>query len=109
MKVIPVIDILNGIVVHAVRGKRSEYKPLESILFKSVEPVEVAKAFKTLGFSELYVADLDAIIDCSTNFEVFKHMAEETGLHLMVDAGVTNIERAQKLLGNRRFKTYHWN
>ena len=48
LKVIPVIDILNGIVVHAVRGKRREYQPLQSILCKSVEPLEVAKAFKTL-------------------------------------------------------------
>ncbi|MCL4429483.1 MAG: HisA/HisF-related TIM barrel protein [Chloroflexi bacterium] len=98
MKVIPVIDVLNGIAVHAVRGKRSEYKPLESILFKSAEPVEVAKAFKTLGFTELYVADLDAIIDCSTNFQPLKTVADQTGTKLMVDAGVTSIERAQKLL-----------
>ena len=109
MKVIPVIDMLNGIVVHAVRGKRQEYQPLQSTLVTSVEPVEVARAFKKLGFNELYVADLDAIIDCSTNFQVFKRMADETGLKLMVDAGVTGIERARKLLGQRRFKTRYWN
>ena len=99
MKVIPVIDILNGKAVHAVKGQRRNYQPLESILFKSVEPLEVAKGFKALGFTELYVADLDAIVDCSADFEVFKHIAGETGLRLMVDAGVTNMERAQKLLG----------
>ena len=88
MKVIPVIDILNGIVVHAVRGKRREYQPLQSILCKSVEPLEVAKAFKALGFSELYIADLDAITGGSVNFQVFKRIAKETGLKLMVDAGV---------------------
>jgi phosphoribosylformimino-5-aminoimidazole carboxamide ribotide isomerase len=97
LKIIPVIDILNGKVVHAVKGQRHNYQPLESILFKSTEPLEVAKGFKTLGFTELYVADLDAIIDCSTDFEVFKPIADETGLCLMVDAGVTNVERAQKL------------
>ena len=98
LKIIPVIDVLNGIVVHAVRGKRKEYQPLQSILSKSGETLGVAKAFKNLGFSELYVADLDAIIDCSTNFRVFKRITDETGLKLMVDAGVTGIERAQKLL-----------
>ncbi|HKM59743.1 MAG TPA: HisA/HisF-related TIM barrel protein, partial [Candidatus Bathyarchaeia archaeon] len=61
MKVIPVIDILNGIVVHAVRGKRREYQPLQSSICNSIEPLEIAKTFKTLGFSELYIADLDAI------------------------------------------------
>ncbi len=97
MKIIPVIDILNGKVVHAVKGQRHNYQPLESILFKSTEPLEVAKGFKALGFSELYVADLDAIIDCSTDFWFLKHIVEETGLRLMVDAGVTSIDRAQKL------------
>jgi len=96
--VIPVIDILNGKVVHAVRGKRNEYQPLQSVLCESVEPLKVAKTFKTLGFGELYVADLDAIIDCSTSFQGLKRIVDETGLKLMVDAGVTAMERAQILL-----------
>ncbi|HUJ84974.1 MAG TPA: HisA/HisF-related TIM barrel protein [Candidatus Acidoferrales bacterium] len=98
MKAIPVIDILNGVVVHAVRGKRNEYKPLQSNLSSSVDPVEVAKVFKKFGFSELYVADLDAIIDCSADFQVFQRITDVTGLNLMVDAGVTSMERAEKLL-----------
>jgi len=98
MKVIPVIDVLNGKVVHAVRGKRSDYQPLQSVLCDSVDPLEVAEAFKKLDFDELYVADLDAIIDCSTSFQVLKSIADETGLKLMVDAGVTSMERAQSLL-----------
>lgn len=100
MKVIPVIDILNGEVVHAVRGKRKEYQPLQSVLTNSTNPLEVACAFKEVGFTELYIADLDAIIDCSTNFEVFNRIVGKTGLSLMVDAGVTSIERAQKALSN---------
>ncbi len=100
LKIIPVIDVLNGVVVHAVRGKRNEYRPLQSNIVRSIEPIEVARAFKELGFRELYAADLDAIIDCSSDFEVFKQIADETGLELMVDAGVTGIERAQKLLNS---------
>ena len=98
MKVIPVIDILNGVVVHAVKGQRREYKPIQSILTSVVEPLAVAKAFKNLGFTDLYIADLDAIIDCSSNFDVLKQIVQETGLLLMVDAGITSIERAQKLV-----------
>jgi phosphoribosylformimino-5-aminoimidazole carboxamide ribotide isomerase len=98
MKVIPVIDVLNGKVVHAIKGKRQEYKPLQSNLTNYVEPLAVAEAFKNLGFTELYLADLDAIIDCSTNFAFLKQISDKTRLKLMVDAGVTNIERAQKLL-----------
>jgi phosphoribosylformimino-5-aminoimidazole carboxamide ribotide isomerase len=54
--------------------------------------------FKNIGFNDLYVADLDAIIDCSTDFDILKKISNETGLNLMVDAGVTSVERAQKLL-----------
>ena len=98
MKIIPVIDILNGKVVHAIKGQRRNYQPLESVLLKSTEPVEVAKGFKALGFTELYVADLDAIIDCSMNFQTLKNIVDKTGLKLMVDAGITSILRAKKLL-----------
>ena len=68
------------------------------MLGDSADPLEVAKTFERLGFRELYVADLDAIIDCSTSFEVLKRIADETGLKLMVDAGVTSMERARSLL-----------
>lgn len=98
MKVIPVIDVLNGIVVHAVRGIRREYQPIQSVLTKSVAPLEVARSLKDIGFSDLYVADLDAIIDCSTNFPFIKNITDEIDIKLMVDAGVTSIERAKKLL-----------
>jgi phosphoribosylformimino-5-aminoimidazole carboxamide ribotide isomerase len=101
LKVIPVIDILNGLAVHAVRGRRQEYQPLQSSLCKSTKPLEVAKAFKTLGFSDLYIADLDAITGSQVNFQTLNCIADETGLRLMVDAGVANLETAEKLLGNR--------
>ena len=100
LKVIPVIDVLNGKVVHAVKGKRNEYQPVQSSLTESAEPLQAAKVFMSFGFSELYVADLDAIIDCSADFENFKDITGETGLKLMVDAGITSIERAQKLFSN---------
>ena len=98
MKVIPVIDVLNGVVVHAIRGKRQEYQPLQSTLCKSVEPLEVSKTFKTLGFGELYIADLDAITRSSVNFQAFKRIVKETRLRLMVDAGVTDLETVRNLL-----------
>jgi len=41
---------------------------------------------------------LDAIIDCSTDFNTLKKISDQTDIKLMVDAGVTNIERAQKML-----------
>lgn len=101
MKVIPVIDVLNGIVVHAVRGKRREYQPLQTIICKSVDPLEVAKSFKIVGFSELYVADLDAITGGQANLDLFNRIAHETGLKLMVDAGISEIKTAEKVLDSQ--------
>ncbi len=98
MKVIPVIDILNGKAIHAVRGRRQEYQPLKSVLCKSFEPLEVARAFKALGFSDLYIADLDAIQGGTVNLQVFRRITEETGFRLMVDDGVSDLKGAQKLL-----------
>lgn len=98
LKIVPVIDILNGKAVHAVRGRRSEYQPLKSVLCESADPLEVAKSFRKMGFGELYVADLDAIIDCSEDFTVLRHVTSEADMKLMVDAGVTAMQRAESLL-----------
>jgi phosphoribosylformimino-5-aminoimidazole carboxamide ribotide isomerase len=98
LKIIPVIDILGGIVVHAVKGRRKEYQPLKSVLCVSNDPVDVATALKTIGFDELYVADLDAITGGQQNFSLFKRIADETSLKLMVDAGITNLKKAEEVL-----------
>jgi len=100
LKIIPVIDVLNGIAVHAVGGRRKEYQPLKSILCASTDPVDVAAALKELGFGELYVADLDAITGGHPNFSLFKRIADKTGLGLMVDAGITSLKTAEEMLGN---------
>jgi len=98
VKIIPVIDVLDGRVVHAVRGRRKEYQPLKSILCASTDPVDVAAALKALGFGELYVADLDAITRGQANFLMFKNIADKTGLELMVDAGIDTLKKAENVL-----------
>jgi len=98
VKIIPVIDVLGGRVVHAVRGRRKEYQPLKSILCASTDPVDVAATLKRLGFGELYVADLDAITRGQANFSIFKNIADKTGLELMVDAGIDDLKKAESVL-----------
>lgn len=62
-RLIPVIDVLYGVVVRAVGGRRSRYRPLSSPLCPSAEPRAVADALRqAVGGDELYVADLDAIM-----------------------------------------------
>lgn len=98
MKVIPVIDILNGIVVHAVRGERDKYSPLKSVLCESTDPVDVARVLRATGFSELYIADLDAITGRTINQDALRRIRAETSSTIMVDAGINTIEKARELL-----------
>ena len=100
LKIIPVLDILNGAAVHAVRGERKKYKPIKSMLCASADPIDVARAFKQLGFAELYVADLDAISRNQPNSVIINEIGKKAGLRLMVDAGVTDLERAEEMLAN---------
>lgn len=61
-RLIPVLDVMNGVVVRAVGGRRDEYRPVVSKLTTSTDPLDVAKALiAATGAEELYVADLDAI------------------------------------------------
>lgn len=98
MKIIPVIDVLNGVAVHGIRGERKRYQPLKSSLFTSVDSVDIALSFESLGFSSLYLADLDAILGKSANFNIYRQIMTQTRLELMVDAGIADIAKAEKVL-----------
>jgi phosphoribosylformimino-5-aminoimidazole carboxamide ribotide isomerase len=98
MKIIPVIDVLNGVAVHGLRGERERYQPLKSILCRSADPLDIASTFESLGFSGLYLADLDAILGKSANFSIYKQIVTQTSLDLMVDAGIADIARAEEVL-----------
>lgn len=98
MKIIPVIDVLNGVAIHGIRGERERYQPLKSALCRSADPLDIALTFESLGFSSLYLADLDAILGKSANFSVYRQIMTETRLDLMVDAGIADITRAEEVL-----------
>ena len=62
MRIIPVLDLKDGLVVRGVAGKRALYQPIVSKLCSSAEPVEVASSLRgLLGTGRMYLADLDAI------------------------------------------------
>jgi phosphoribosylformimino-5-aminoimidazole carboxamide ribotide isomerase len=100
MKIIPVLDVLNSVVVHGVGGKREKYYPVKSVLCASCDPVNVASTFRSLGFDELYVADLDAILNNKASFSLYKQVKAATDVNLMVDAGISDLEKARKVLEN---------
>jgi phosphoribosylformimino-5-aminoimidazole carboxamide ribotide isomerase len=100
MEIIPVMDLLNGQVVHAVKGERDKYRPIRSILCSSADPIDVAKTFRQLDLNKLYLADLDAIQAKGNNFQIYKKIVENTNLKIMVDAGINKIEIAEKVIEN---------
>ncbi|MFT5323065.1 MAG: HisA/HisF family protein [Planctomycetaceae bacterium] len=98
MRVIPVIDILDSQVVRGVAGQRDQYRPVESRITDSAEPLAVANAFRdTFGLSTLYVADLDAILKAEPNVEVYERLNDD-GFELLIDAGLRNVFDAEAML-----------
>ncbi len=62
-QLIPVIDLLGGQVVRAVRGDRQAYRPIVSALCGSSAPLQVARTLCAhCASAQLYVADLDALM-----------------------------------------------
>lgn len=97
MRVIPVIDLKDGLVVRGIAGQRSRYRPVVSVLAADPCPRSVATAFaKTLGLDEVYVADLDAIAGGEPAWAAYEQIAG-AGLRLWVDAGIGEVGRAQQL------------
>jgi len=92
-RAIPVIDILNSQAVHAVRGERTDYKPLISKMFNSFDPLVISKSLiKKYGFEEMYIADLDAIMHGNPNIQLFEKILKIPGIKLMVDVGITKLD-----------------
>lgn len=88
MRIIPVLDLLNSVVVRGVAGQREAYRPVESALTQSSKPLDVATAIRReFGLCEFYVADLDAIVNDAANLELYGEL-RAAGFQLMVDAGL---------------------
>jgi phosphoribosylformimino-5-aminoimidazole carboxamide ribotide isomerase len=96
MRVIPVLDLKAGQAVHAVRGERHAYTPVQSVLADSAEPLALARAFVVrLGARECYVADLDAIAGVGDHGPMIRAMAG-LGLDVWLDAGAATAADAER-------------
>ncbi len=95
MQVIPVIDLLNGEVVHAKKGQRQHYQSLQSELCPSSDPLAIVAALLAVHpFKQLYIADLNAIQKLphktTTNFAVIARIINAyPQLEIWLDAGIT--------------------
>src|SRR5262245_28397443 len=98
MKILPVLDLLNGVVVRGVAGERSTYRPVVSCLTPDATPLSVARAIREkLDLVDFYVADLDAIQFRKPNWEIYRLLAAD-GFRLRIDAGISEEEPAAEVL-----------
>ena len=99
MKLIPVIDLMQGQVVRAVRGNRQAYQPIVSPLCASSDPVTVAKILcEHCAARQLYVADLDALLGKPAQAAVLRALLQALPeLDLWLDAGFVNAPAADAL------------
>jgi len=115
MRIIPVIDILDGAVVHAVAGDRKAYAPIRTPLADSADPAAVADGLcRRFGFDALYVADLNAIGGRDDNHASITAIAQRLpDTRLWIDAGLRDRDAlarwrrrwpaADCVLGSERF------
>jgi phosphoribosyl isomerase A len=100
MTLIPVIDLLRGQVVRGVRGDRQAYRPIESALCRSSDPVTVARILcDHCDARQLYIADLDALMGGSAQVAVLRDVLRALPhLELWLDAGFADAAAAAQVL-----------
>ncbi len=89
-EVIPVIDLMGGLVVHARLGDRAHYRPIHSQLSASARIEDIVPALLGLHrFQRMYIADVDALLGRPrqlTTIDAVRKIAP--GLTLWIDAGI---------------------
>lgn len=99
MNLIPVIDLMQGQVVRAVRGNRQAYQPIVSALCASSDPLTVAKILcEHCATRHLYVADLDALVGGPAQVALLRSLLQALPeLELWLDAGFASAAAAETL------------
>jgi phosphoribosylformimino-5-aminoimidazole carboxamide ribotide isomerase len=97
MDIVPVLDLMGGVVVHARRGVRKDYRPIVSRLCRGSDPLAIAGALIAAhGFHTLYVADLDAIAGAAPHIAVVAALLRRhAGVGLWIDHGARADYRRQ--------------
>jgi len=94
VRCIYVLDILNGAVVHAVRGERSSYEPIAgfSRIVSTSEPLGILQELRP---REVYVADLNLLTGRGDNLTVIKKISGVT--RTMADTGISKYDDLDRL------------
>ncbi len=94
MLLIPVVDLMGGVVVRAMAGWRDAYRPIVSPLAASSAPCDVVAGFLRLHpFGTVYIADLDAILGRGENMSAVRRLVDEfPRISFWLDAGARSVE-----------------
>lgn len=92
MEIIPVIDIRQNQVVHALKGQRQNYRPLQTSLCDSHSADDIVQAFiDTYPFKTIYIADLDAIQGTSNNEHLIEQLLNKfQSVSFWIDQGISS-------------------
>lgn len=99
LNLIPVVDLLQGQVVRAVRGDRKSYRPIVSALCASSDPVTVARILcDHCAARQLYVADLDALQGGAVQIDVLADVMKTLPhIELWLDVGLADAAAGEAL------------
>lgn len=97
VKVIPVIDVKEGLVVHAMRGFRELYKPLSNSIYGTCDPFELIAKLVSEGFKTIYVADLDSIEGKKVNDKILNFL-RKLEAEVIADIGIDSEEKLKSAI-----------
>jgi len=86
-RLIPVMDIRHGQLVHARAGQREAYEALQSPLVGPTLGHTASNLLRAAGAVRLYVADLDALLGEPSDPAVIRWIHEWTGCEILLDRG----------------------
>ena len=93
-----VMDLLDGVVVHAKRGEREKYVPIHrfSSIVTSSDPARVLEAIKP---KEVYIADLNRLMSTGNNRPILKDLrTRNMDLRIMLDYGVKGMKELKEAI-----------
>lgn len=119
MKLIPVMDLMAGQVVHARRGERDNYRPVQSTLCPSAAPEAILQAFiKHFSCDTVYIADLEAIRFGRPQLTLLKELKINfPTIRFWIDAGIVDfdtfvnlhqVELGTLVIGSESLSSSNW-
>ena len=99
MQIIPVLDLKGGRVVRGVQGDRAAYRPIETPLSATADPLDVLAGLMGLHpFGAVYLADLDAIGGGEPDLALYRRLAQaHPDCRVWVDCGLKDRAGSEQL------------